>query len=151
MHSRAFVVVALATAMAALSPSPVLAQGEFAGSWRVTELVRPDWIEHTSPEPVNPMKPGDVVTFRSGEVHAPGSFGCSEAKYEVRTLAPGELFEGSITEPEMHATMRDRFGFGPATRTLLVDCDKGAFQYQQGSKGLVVQFDNMIYVLEAMK
>ncbi|MBX3692087.1 hypothetical protein [Dokdonella sp.] len=134
--------------LCALGSSTASAQGAFAGSWRVVDSVRPDWIEPTSPEPVAPLKQGDMVTFKADAVIADSYLGCRDATYEVLTVAPEGLFQGGVVDGAQLASARDRFGLSAATTTLRVDCDQGVFDYHQGGKGLVIQFDNMVYVLE---
>ena len=131
--------------------SSASAQDGFAGSWRVVEAVRPDWIEPTSPEPVDPLSIGSIITFNGDSVAAPGYFGCEKATFERQMLSSEELFQGGVIDPGLIAGFRGRFGLGDRTTSLHVECELASFDYHMGSKGLVVQFDNLVYVLARAK
>lgn len=127
--------------------STALAQGSFAGRWTVTEVVRPDWIEPTSPEPIDPLRVGDSVEFAADAVNAKEPIGCQGADYQQTVVSLDGLFQGGISDKAKAVEVAQRFGLSASNATLRVNCDSGTFEYYQNKGGLVMQFDNVVYRL----
>lgn len=127
------------------------AQGQFAGAWRVTETVKPDWIEPTSPPPTVPAEIGDVVEFGETFVRGNSPFSCENAKFEVLTLGASDYFGGGFNSSTDVKRIANEFGLANSAKTLRADCEIGVFDYHEGGGKLVLLFDNRVYKLERVQ
>lgn len=139
--------ISLFAGLAAFATSHAFAQGKFAGDWQVVDLQTPDWIEPTSAAPGAPLKKGDQITFSEDSVAAPDPFECSSVTYQQLVVSPPQIFREGISDASQVRSLTDKFGFSRNIATLRVECDNATFEYYEGTKGLVMEYDNMIYVL----
>lgn len=141
-------VVALAGIAIGTSMGAAYAQDSFAGMWRVSQITRPDWVEPVAIPEHPTLRLGDSIVFAKRAVKATGAVGCAHATYEILYIEPPSLFQGALEDAATAAAVAGTFGLSESARTLRVNCDTGSFDYHHGSKGLVIQYDNIVYTLQ---
>ena len=124
------------------------AQGSFKGEWTIVDANSPDWIGNDAAPrlEVSPTAVGGKLDFHSTEVVADGALGCKNARYEIVSLRPNEIFKGKAGESAKDAA--ESAGITPKSRTLRVSCGRGeVLDYHEGGSSLVVLRGNFVYTL----
>jgi len=146
--------LALGLCLMAGFPAQALAQGVFAGSWRVTNAQDAPWVE-----PKSDLKPhyeaalrNAVITFGAKRVDGPSWFACPKPHYAITELEPESLFEGGLDDPDRGMTMPKetaaKLGFtGGKFPTLETGCAELSF-HLAAPDTILFGLNNVIYTLK---
>jgi hypothetical protein len=145
-------VVLLQAGLFVVAAGPVAGAAELTllGSWKISDAVMAPWVAQQSPGELAEIAKlkGQALTFKLHEIIAPSVIGCSDVGYEVTSLPPESLFQGSLPEGRQ-AQAAAALGL-PAGEVPGIDaaCSTGLFSYhfRDGDSALFA-LDNVIYTL----
>jgi hypothetical protein len=144
----AFLGPLLSSASARASDIPIL------GDWTITNAIVAPWVGEDADD-------GSLALDAKGHLHMKVTFepdrviakdpriGCTNASYERTLLAPHEIFQGSLPEPDQIEIARN-LGF-PSGEIPGFDvaCSSGLFSYHFADMDtLLFALDNVIYTIE---
>jgi hypothetical protein len=144
----------LGLCLMAAFPAQALAQGVFAGSWKVTNSQAAPWVG-----PKSDLKPAyeaalrnAVITFGPKRVDGPGMFACPKPHYTITALEPDGLFEGGLDDPDRGMTTPKetaaKLGFvGQKFPTLETGCAELSF-HLAAPDTILFGLNNVIYTLK---
>ena len=148
-----------AAILCAASLSSAMAEDAFyAGSWKITEVVKAPWAKSDAELDQDEMKTlvGKTITLKSDAVDGPGSFPCKGPHYEVMQGGPDMLFQGMFGQMHDESASADpqklaeQAGFtGTHFRTVITGCEYAVdFSFGTGNDTAMFALNNALYTLK---
>ncbi|MEP6765146.1 MAG: hypothetical protein ABJB66_12575 [Gemmatimonadaceae bacterium] len=136
--------IAVACALTISSAQSLHAQGAYAGTWTVDSWKPAPWLSAADARTVKPSTPlqGRTITFTKAKIVAPQPIACSNPKYEIKSVAFDQLFEGGLRKP---ATEAPALGFKAPVKTLMPGCDMEFHSIDASTVKFAL--DNVIYTM----
>jgi hypothetical protein len=143
---------------AASLSSASAADAFYAGSWKITEVVKAPWAKSDAELDQDEMKMlvGKTITLKADAVDGPGSFPCKGPQYEVLEGGPDMLFQGMFGQ--MHdenaandpQKLAEQVGFtGTKYRTVVTGCEYEVdFSFGAADDTAKFALNNAVYTLK---